>query len=182
MRNPQIKRKISMELQQRMLKWKDKLQKGGAGIELITKDEIGNLILMDNRETSIIDCLYFGIYEQGKIVAEISLDQRNEHKSDDYKTEQKELIYVKDDKKVIYVDKNDNCYGFGFGIDQPDKLQSFVLCVRIGSGIQLMWSNSTDKRINLAYEINMENPASLDCLVEFLCAHKDSTERYLLGM
>lgn len=155
-----------MDYLEKTKQWWEKLNNGkGERIESISAIEKG-LWYRDMAGIMPIDNLFFCLKENGRKTAEI-IYRNNSNASID----SKERIFIKDMKKVIFIDKNGE--GHGFGYNETGKAESFVLYIRIGGNVRLMWANSACNRVNCAVEINPDNPTDLDCLVEFLQGSND---------
>ena len=143
-------------------KWWEKLKNGkGGDIECFIKNESGKFAFVDAFGSQELSCFYFCLKKDGKQTAEIILRE-----NEDCASGSSEKIFIKGKSKVIYIDKDGE--GHGFGYNEADKNQSFVLYIRIGSGVKLMWANSASHRVYCAVESNPDNPSDSDCLIEFM--------------
>ena len=155
-----------MDYNKKAAKWQTTLLEGG-------NSDIENICISDDKlmhtsksGTSQADALYYCMRENGKRVAEYS--GKKNHSGKAMRSEQ---FFIKERRKVIFV-QGKEAYGFGFGDKECDR--SIVLYMRHGTVAMLIWSEASSPEINVMLEINMENPESLDSLIEFMKKETDS--------
>lgn len=159
-----------MDYCKKALQWKQKKLKGkGDDLELLCKDEFGNWMLISKFPSQYIDCFYFCMLDNGKRVVEISWKEEDER----LKT-QVGIIVIKDTKKLIFVNADDK--GYGFGYNETEKNQGFVLYMRIKTAARLMWADSGSDVVKCAMEVsnNSDKAAELDYLLEFIKGNDDN--------
>lgn len=152
-----------MDYVKKCQQWREKQKNGkGDGIERIFKDEERGILYRDKNSLIPVDSFFFCQKENGMRTAEITY-----RRTADYSISSKWCIFIKDMRKVIFIDENEE--GHAFGYNETDKAQSFVLYIRIGGSVRLMWANSASNRVNRAVDVcGDENPSDMDCLIDFM--------------
>lgn len=152
-----------MDYNKKCLKWRKELEKGrGDGLECIFTDEKGEILYKDKDSLVSVDCFFFCHRENGMRIAEITY-----RKTANCSIGSKVHIFIKNMCKVIFINENEK--GYAFGYNETDKTQSFVMYIRIGGSVRLMWANSACHKVNCAVDVCVyDNPTDLDCLIEFM--------------
>ena len=139
-------------------------QKEKADLERI-KSANGRMGYENKNGVNWVDSMYFCVRRNGKKISEGFWKDSAEMKE----TPSGQFL-IKERKKMIFLQWEEG-YGFGFG--DKDRTESIVLYFRKGSGAMLIWSDASSKSLNVMYEVNTDNPDSMDSLIGFMREEKD---------